>query len=190
MRVLFIGPLPEPVTGQSLACQVLLDGLTEGHDVDVIDLTKKDFKQGVSSGSRVAEIAGVLWRVARKRGGADVIYLTVSESRAGNLKDLLIYSLCLGRLRHMVIHLHGGAGMRRIMQGNSPILRRMNMFFLRRLGAAIVLGSRHVDLYRGVVPDERIHIVPNFAEERFFMTSAAVDARFSSTRPLKLLFLS
>jgi glycosyltransferase involved in cell wall biosynthesis len=190
MRVLFIGPLPEPTTGQSLACRVLLDGLTENHEVDVIDLSKKDFRQGISSSSRIAEIAGVLWRVFRKRGAADVIYLTVSESRAGNLKDLLVYCLCFRRLRDMVIHLHGGAGMRLILLGDRPGLRRLNTFFLRRLGAAIVLGNRHVDLYEGVVPNERIHIVPNFAEDRFFTTADAIDARFSKTRPLKLLFLS
>ena len=190
MRVLFIGPLPEPVTGQSLACRVLLDGLAAHHQVDVVDLSKKEFKQGISSSSRLAEIAGVLWQVMRQRSAADVIYLTVSESRAGNLKDLLIYTLCFGQLRNMVIHLHGGAGMRRILHGGGSLLRRFNTFFLRRLGAAIVLGSRHVDVYRGLVPDERIHIVPNFAEDRFFTMPAAIDARFSATKPLRLLFLS
>src|SRR5438309_10194867 len=140
MTVLFIGPLPEPVTGQSLACRVFLEELSREHRVELIDLSKKDFRQGFSSGSRVKEILKILWGIWRKRKSANVIYLTVSESFGGNLKDLLIYLLCVSQLAHMVIHLHGGAGMKRIMLGKGTVLRRLNAFFLRRVGAVIVLG--------------------------------------------------
>lgn len=190
MRVVFIGPLPDPVTGQSLACRVLLRWLEEQHQVEVIDLSKKEFRQGVSSGSRIREVLGVLRQVHRARHAADAIYLTVSESFAGNVKDLAIYCLCFGRLRQMVIHLHGGAGMSRIMQGESPPLRRLNAFFLKRLGGVIVLGKAHLDIYRGIVADSRLHIVPNFAEDELFTTTELIDTKFRRTFPLRLLFLS
>ena len=187
--LLFIGPLPEPVTGQSLACRVLLDGLPTAYRVELIDLSKKEFTQGISSHSRVIDVARILWRVWRRRGGADVIYLTVSESIAGNIKDLCIYFLCFRRLKRMVIHLHGGAGMRHIMLKGS-VLGGANAFFLRRVGAVVVLGDTHRQIYRGVVPDGQIHVVPNFAEDRLFATPERVIERFSQTRPLKILFLS
>ena len=190
MKVLFIGPLPEPVTGQSLACQVLLDGLRPTHQIDVVDLNKKEFRQGISSTGRVREILKILWRVWQKHGAAEVIYLTVSESLAGNLKDLLIYVLCFNQLGTMVIHLHGGAGMSRIMGGERPMLRRLNVPFLKRLGGAIVLGQQHVSVYQGVVPDRKIHVVPNFAEDDLFTTPERIQAKFSQTTPLKVLFLS
>ena len=190
MNVLFIGPLPGPVTGQSLACEVLLDGLRPGHHVDVVNLSKKEFRQGISSVSRVAEVLDVLRQVWRARGAADAIYLTVSESFAGNVKDLAIYCLCFGQLRHMVIHLHGGAGMSRIMRGGQLPLRGANAFFLKRLGGVIVLGNTQLDIYRGVVPAARLHIVPNFAQDDLFTTDRRADAKFQQNRPLRLLFLS
>ena len=190
MTMLFIGPLPDPVTGQSLACRVLLDGLPKDYRVELVDLTKKEFTQGVSSLSRVADVLGIVWRVWRKRPGADVIYLTVSESVAGNLKDLVIYSLCFRQLRRMAIHLHGGAGMREIMLGEAKLLRRLNAFFLKRLGGAIVLGESQREIYRGVIPDERIHVVPNFAEDHLFTTAERIDAKFHRPDPLRVLFLS
>jgi glycosyltransferase involved in cell wall biosynthesis len=190
MNVLFIGPIPGSVTGQSLACQVLLDGLRKGHEVAVVNLSKQGFKQGISSGSRVGEVLNVLRQVCRTRGAADVIYLTVSESFAGNVKDLAFFFLCLGRLDHMVIHLHGGAGMTRIMRGERPPLRGLNAFFLKRLGGVIVLGEVHLGIYRGVVPDARLHIVPNFAQDELFTTAARVDAKFRQSHPVRLLFLS
>src|SRR5215471_5123460 len=149
MSVLFLAPLPGPITGQSVACRAFLDTLTEDHVVDVVDMAKKEFKQGVSSAARIAEVMSFLREIWRKRESADAIYLTVSESGAGNAKDLLIYLLCRKQLSRMVIHLHGGAGMRKSMLGRRGLRRRVNEFFLRRIGAVIVLGRRHVDVYQG-----------------------------------------
>jgi glycosyltransferase involved in cell wall biosynthesis len=192
VRVLFVAPLPDPVTGQSLACQVFLDELRKRHDVDVVNPNKSGFRQGVDSLARVAQIVQMLFRVCRKLGTADVIYYTNSESTAGNAKDLIVYALaaCFGRLSCMVVHLHGGAGMRRIMLGESAIRRKLNEFFVSRMAAVIVLGQRHVDLYAAVVPAGRIHVVPNFAEDYLFSDPGAVRAKFSQMSLLRVLFLS
>jgi glycosyltransferase involved in cell wall biosynthesis len=189
MRMLFIGPLPEPVTGQSLACRVLLDGLPPWYQVDLVDLSKKEFVQGVSSWSRVVEVLRILGAVWRSRSHADAIYFTVSQSLAGNAKDLVIYALCRSRLDRMVIHLHGGAGMRRILQG-SGLQRWLNTVFLRQLGAAIVLGESQRAIYRGAVPDEKIHVVPNFAEDAMFTTVDRIEAKYDRVNPFRILFLS
>jgi len=188
--ILFIGPLPPPITGQSLACQVFYDGLQPQHHVELINLSKAGFTQGVSSGGRVFEVLDILWRVLRKRWRADVIYLTVSESFAGNLKDVLIYLICVGQLRRMVIHLHGGAGMADIMGGRRPLQRWLNAVFVKRLGAVIVLGRTHTAIYRGIVSDARLHTVPNFAVDDLFATMEQVQAKFLRPDPLRLLFLS
>lgn len=190
MKVLFIGPLPEPVTGQSLACQVFLDALRRQHDVDVVDINKKALKAGVSSFGRILEVLSFVWRVRRLQKHADVIYFTTSESVAGNLKDLLIYLVCLSRLSRMVIHLHGGAGMRVIMSARHPVLCRLNNFFLRRLGGVIVLGPRHVPIFSAAVESKRIHIVANFASDNLFRTFQEIDRKFSNGGALRLLFLS
>ncbi len=187
--MLFIGPLPQPVTGQSLACRVLLEGLPRRYRLELVDLTKRGFVQGVDSLSRVAEVAGIVWRVWRTHARADVIYLTVSQSVSGNLKDLVLYALCFRKLRWMVIHLHGGAAMREIMR-RPGLLRRMNAFFLEKLGAVIVLGASQREIYRDVVPDERIHVIPNFAEDGLFTSTDRIAEKFATTTPLRVLFLS
>ena len=74
-RVLFIGPLPEPITGQSLACQVFLDELEALH-VEVVDLAKREFANGLSSLSRIGgvlRILGHVWR-QRDRRGCDLFH--------------------------------------------------------------------------------------------------------------------
>ncbi len=187
--MLFIGPLPEPVTGQSLACRVLVDGLPRDYRLELVDLTKREFKQGVNSLSRVGEVASIVWRVWRAHRRADVIYLTVSESLAGNLKDLVLYALCYRKLQWMTIHLHGGAGMREILK-RGGVLRRLNAFFLKKLGAVIVLGESQREIYRDIVPGHRLRVVPNFAEDDLFTTLERIKEKFGMTNPLRVLFLS
>lgn len=191
MSLLFLGPLPAPVTGQSLACQVFHDEIVKSRHVEVVNLNKSEFRQGISSFGRILEVLGMIGRIWQKRNACDVIYLTISESVAGNLKDLLIYLVCFRRLSRMAIHLHGGAGMREIMLGRrSRLLRGLNLFFLRRLGAVIVLGQRHVGIFTDAVARERIHIVPNFAQDHLFTDAEGIDRKFARVPPLRILFLS
>jgi glycosyltransferase involved in cell wall biosynthesis len=190
MTVLFLAPLPDPITGQSLACRVLLDELTVRYRVVVVDMTKRDFRQGASSLGRLWEVARILRQAWRMRNAGDVIYLTISESFAGNLKDLLIYAICYRRLSRMVIHLHGGAGIRHLLMAERGLRKALNSFFLRRLGAVIVLGQRHVDMFAGLVAAPTIHVVPNFAEDYLFRDPARIEAKFADVPPLRVLFLS
>lgn len=189
-RVLFVAPLPEPVTGQSLACQVFLDDLQRHTTVEVVDMSKKTFRQGVDSVSRITEVLRGVWQVWRSRRGADVIYYNISESVAGNAKDLLTYLACLFQLDRMVVHLHGGAGMRELMRGRLGVLRWLNGFFLRRMRAVIVLGQRHLDVFNGAVPPDRLRVVPNFAADEIFVDESRLAEKFARMQPLQVLYLS
>jgi glycosyltransferase involved in cell wall biosynthesis len=189
-RLLFVGPLPDPVTGQSLACKVLLDDLRRDHDVDVIDLNRDFSSKGKGVVSHVGRVLGNVARMRALKQSADVIYYNNVESLAGNLKDFAFYLAMFDRMDRAVVHLHGGAGMREIMNGKYPLLADLNRFFLRRAAAMVVLGPRLVDIYSDHLEAERINIAANFAEDRWFADDAAIRAKFADTPPIRLLFLS
>jgi glycosyltransferase involved in cell wall biosynthesis len=189
MRILFISPLPEPVTGQSLASAVLLESLNKDNDVTVIDLKGKRLSSGLGSLARVIDAARYMLLALFYSRGRDLIYFTISESVGGSLKDFLIYIACFGRLNRMVVHLHGGAGMKVLLEKRSFIFY-LQRLFLRRVAAVVVLGQTHYDIFSPFLPRSKIHIVPNFAQHELFLTAAQIDQKFKSTRPLKLLFLS
>lgn len=189
--VLFIAPLPPPITGQSVASLALRDDLQQRkHPVRVVDLSKQSFRSGFSSLGRVFEIAGVIAKVVAARFSTNHAYFTVAESVAGNLKDLLIYLCLLGRLESTYIHLHGGAGMRILLSQRHPWLRRLNGIFLRRLGGVIVLGNRLASNYDGLVPPERVHVVKNFAPADTFVTLSQLREKLANRQPLRILYLS
>lgn len=189
MRILFIAPLPPPITGQALASQIFLNDLEKCNDVNVVNLSR-DRKHRRLSFHTLLHIAQSYMRIWREQRKADAIYLTISESRTGNLKDLIIYLICIRKLGNMLIHLHGGAGMSNIMQKRRSILRIINCLFIRRLGGIVVLGQSMIPIYKNTISQDKLHIVPNFAEECLFVRDTEISQKFSSVKPLKVLFLS
>lgn len=190
MRILFIAPLPPGITGQSLACQVLFESLVkDGHHLDVININKSSFKSGEHSWRRIFESLGYALRALVAAPRADIIYFTVSESLAGNLKDLLIYLACFPFLHKMIIHLHGGAGMRVLLR-KRPAMATINRFFLSRLGRIILLGERHRDIFTGIDDKKLVAVVPNFAQDELFTDFHQVEEKFAARSILRVLFLS
>jgi glycosyltransferase involved in cell wall biosynthesis len=189
MKILFIAPLPPPTHGQSLAADVLFQSLRERHEVRVVNMAKPTPKNAWERIRRSAVVLGFLRAVATKKRDVDVIYLTVSESTLGNLKDLCIYMLCHDGLDRMFIHMLGGAGMHRILKRRG-IQYRLNRFFISRMRGVIVEGRMQAATFAAVAPAEKIHIRNNFAEEFLFFSEPEVRQKFSGIQPLNVLFLS
>ena len=190
-RILFIAPLPPPVTGQAVACEALhADLVRRGHEVTLINLSKQSFRQGANSVRRIFEIAAIVGQTLKHRRAADLVYLTPAESVAGNLKDLAIL-LCLGRkIRHTYLHLHGGAGMRNILHAKNSLLQKCNAWLLRRVGGVIVLGERHRSIYDHIVAPDKIHAVKNFAGHDCFIGAPELAQKWDAPSRLNVLFLS
>jgi glycosyltransferase involved in cell wall biosynthesis len=189
-RILFIGLISPPVSGQSLACDVLLTDLQPDFDVEVINLNRNDLNQRKGALRQVMVSLSKIGMLLRKRSKADIIYFTGGESLAGNLKDVLFYTACVGKLDRVIMHLHGGAGMRRLMRGPTGFFRWLNWPFLKRFGAVVVLGERMRHIFRGAVTPPRLKFVANFAEGSNFTSHTQIDAKFDDIKPLRMLFLS
>ena len=189
MKVLAVVPLPPPITGHSLLSQVLVDGLREVHETAVVNLSIGSLNDGRVTPRRIREVGKVLAAVWGKRRWADVIYLTISESRAGNLKDLLIYLILAGRLGRLVVHLHGGTIGRELFDRH-PFWRTVNAWFIRRLGGVIISGQAHLQIFERLIVRDRIHMVPNCAADEMFAGEPEILAKFSEIRPLRVLYLS
>lgn len=188
MKIVFIAPLPPPLTGHSLVSQVLFDHLQESHDVKLINLSKNSFKDGNITFIRIKEIWNILLQLRKAKHNADLIYLTISESYAGNLKDMLIYLICFKQLSKMLIHLHGGS-LKINLFDRYKFIMRVNRYFIRRLGGAIISGDSHLDIFSNMVNADQINIVSNFAEDYLFVSEEQVISKYIHSDPLKILFI-
>lgn len=188
MKILFIAPLPPPVTGHSLAAEELFNELSLKNDIKLVNLSKDSFKGGADTFKRFFEISSIIRKVFKFRR-ADTLYLTISESFAGNIKDLIIYLICFKQLPKMFIHLHGGS-IKKLLFDKYRIIYGINKFFISRMAGAIVLGPSHLEIFKGMLPVEKIHIVPNFAHENLFLEQENIISKFENLAPVKFLFLS
>ncbi|MEO6597480.1 MAG: glycosyltransferase family 4 protein, partial [Planctomycetota bacterium] len=189
MRVLFIAPLPPPVNGQSVVSQRLLEHLQTTHDVTPINIRKQSLKDGLNSLERVVEVLGTLRAVARERRHVEVVYLTIAESMAGNLKDLVICLLCRRPRLRTYLHLHGGS-LRRLLYDRHRSVYWLNRLILRNVAGAIVSGPSHIDVFEGVLDPGRVHIAANYAGDELFVAAEQVANKFASTAPIRILYIS
>lgn len=190
MNIVFIAPLPPPITGQHVASQVLLEGLKCSHTPVVVNLATGSKNDGSVTAARLLAVWNILREVysARKRG--EVAYLTISETVAGNLKDLFIYFLLGKLLGKTAIHLHGGSFKKQII-GRSPLLRKLNQYFLSRIGAAVISGPSHIDIFDGLVAPDRIKTIPNFAQDFMFAPASVVARKFEDeSQKIRILYVS
>jgi len=189
MKILFIAPIPPPITGQALASQVLLEELRKHNKVEVINFNKGAFVHGINSFKRIIQVIKILIHVAKKKNDADVIYLTISQSIAGNIKDILTYIICYKRLQKMVIHLHGG-GIKKVLFDKYKLVFVLNRFFIQRLGGVVVLGKSLFSVFDVMISHEKMHCVSNFAEDYIFLEEEKIRGKYEQPSPLSVLFLS
>lgn len=189
MKILFIAPIPPPINGQSKASKVLLDKLQEENNVEIVNLSKSSLKNGVNSLNRFSEIFNILKNVRKKRKNNDIIYLSLAESFAGNMRDLLIYFICRKYLNKTYIQMLGGAGMKEILTGTSW-QRNLNATFMKKIAGVIIEGPINYDSFRTVFSHNKIHIVPNFAEDFLFVSNEEIEKKFSHVEPIEVLYLS
>lgn len=189
MNFLYLAPLPPPITGHSIAAKVLYDYLQYDHTVAVVDLSIASGNDGSISYHRCVEVLKALFQIWRKKRRAGVIYLTISESVAGNIKDLLIYLICFEKLGKFYIHLHGGS-IKKLLFDVHPLIRWLNAIAIRRMAGVIISGHSHADIFASMIDNKRIHIIPNFAQDHLFVSDLLIQEKFSNLNVLRLLYIS
>jgi len=189
MKILFIAPVPPPITGHSLVSDVLYKHLLQKHDVKLVNLSKESLNDGVDSFKRIVQVISLLREVYSKNKKVDAIYLTISESLAGNFKDLLIYLLCVKHVSKIYIHLHGGS-IKKCLWDKHPINYRLNRFFIKKIGGVIISGVSHKEIFENSIDARKVHIVPNFANDHMFIEVGKIKDKFLKFTELRVVYIS
>jgi len=163
--ILLIGPTPPPYHGVSLMMRSLLRWKAGG-PFRIIHLELAD-RRGIQHVDRpdlhdVFLFCGQWIRLISLllRERPQLVYLPLSQSTVGFLRDsFFLWPAALLR-RRILIHLHG-SHFRQWYAGLSRPLKSYVQSTLRTVTRAIVLGESLRAVFDGLVPDERISVVPN-----------------------------
>ena len=158
IRLLLIGPLPKPVTGNSLANQMVVSGFKarSGFKVKSINTSIPFFddKVGKFSFRKFFNQLGFNFQ-AYKIFASDIVYITPGQSFLGVMKySFLIYlSWILGK--KIILHIHGNF-LRRSLTESAAWKRGLMRSVLKRADAGIVLSDSLRPNLNPVMDDQHI----------------------------------
>jgi len=165
--ILVIGPTPPPYNGMSVVMENFLNGFDSLSGFKIVPLDIAD-RRGLSNIGRfdwgnvfLAMKHGILflWKVFVKQ--PDIIYLSIAQGVLGVLRDCLFMIPARFLGIHLVIHLHG-SDFRRFFNDDAPgWLRFLLRWVFKRKTDVIVLSPSLRAIFWGLVPEDRIHVVPN-----------------------------
>jgi glycosyltransferase involved in cell wall biosynthesis len=170
--VLIIGPTPPPHHGMTtLTVAILgspvLNGAFRLFHVDTADRRDLDNMGRLDLGNVVLGLrhaATLAWILARHR--PDLVYLPVSQNRWAYVRDAVLIGLSRLARVPVMTHLNGG-GFRAFYDGSGPATRWLVRRTSRWLAAAVVLGEGLRSIYDGLVPPDRVHVIPNGVADPF-----------------------
>jgi glycosyltransferase involved in cell wall biosynthesis len=179
-KICFIAQFPPPMHGLSKAVETLYNSeLNKEFDFEKVDI--KDNKKFLSS----------LVKISKSK--ADLFYFTISQSKGGNLRDLIIFKLLQLQDKKCLIHLHGGY-YRQLVDNDLPDWqRKMNYKAIGKVEGAIVLGESLKPIFEGMLSDDKIYIVPNCVDDEFLMSDDEFEEKLRTIDERKIkhvLYLS
>ena len=189
MKILFIAPIPPPITGHSLATKIFLDDVTQFNEVVLVNLSKKNLLNDRSNALiRPYELLKIFIKIYRNYKSVDLIYLTISESFFRNFKDILIYLICYSKIHNFVIHLHGGS-IEKELWSKHPFLYKVNKFFLKKIKLAVVCSKMHESIFNEILSKKKVITLNNFSTNDLFLSEDAILEKFK-TKKIKIVFIS
>lgn len=163
--VCLIAQFPPPLHGLSKA----VDTLYKSEELNqMFNFVKVDISDNKIFLSNLRIIA---------KTNAELFYFTISQSKGGNLRDLVILKLLEIQGKKCIIHLHGGY-YRQLLDNDLPSIQKYaNLKLIKNLAGAIVLGKSLKEIFEGLLPDEKIFVVPNCVDDEYLISDKEFDEK-------------
>lgn len=189
-RYLMVAPCSPPITGQSIATELVYEALTCNHEVVMYNTSKNSLKPGINSIYRVLNSVILIFKLYTVCKKFDCIYYTVSQSLAGACKDVIVFLILWDQLDKFVLHSHG-FGLRYEVLQKSRFIHHFYLKISRRVRTILVLGETHKVCISEVLPEANLKILTNCAAQNLFVDDNWIIKKFSTiNEKIKLVFLS
>jgi len=185
-RLIVIGPVPPPVHGVTVSTRLVLANplLRERFDVEHLDTSDRRSAENIGSWDFVNVVLALKHLtklISRVRGDKGLVYLPLSQNTGGVLRDSLFIHVAAGAGWRVAAHLRGSE-FRGFYLARGRAFRWWIRRSLNNLDSLAVMGNSLTSLFDGIVPRERIAVVPN--------GTPAVERNELGARSDRILFLS
>lgn len=187
-KILLIGPLSPPITGNSLANDIVIKGLKNNRSIE-IDFINTQFEifnddLGRFSTNKTFFIIKKYLQLYRIFG-KEIIYITPGQTFLGVLKYAPF--ICMAKLFHkkVVVHIHGNY-LKTQYELLSGVRKYLFEKILKKADRGIILSKSLLGNLTPFLPANNIYIVPNFVEDYLRPSKFEIE----DNEILKILFLS
>lgn len=179
-KICFIAQFPPPMHGLSKAVETLYnselnynvnpDGEFEFEKVDITN--NKNFLKNL---------------VKISKSKADLFYFTISQTKAGNLRDLVIFKLLELQHKKCLIHLHGGYYRQLVENDMAGWQKKANYKAIKKLAGAIVLSESLKKIFQGMIDDDKIFVVENCVDDQYLLTDKEIEEKLTALENKKVI---
>ncbi|WP_439131145.1 glycosyltransferase family 4 protein [Polaribacter sp.] len=187
--ILLIGPFPKPITGLSLANEILYKGLVEKNNkVDFINMSYHRFEEvlGKFNFDKMLFFIKLNFK-AFKIYNYDSIYITIGQSFFGVLKYALFFLVARIFNKSITVHLHGNQ-LRKMYEKQSFLKNKLVKSILQLSNYGIVLSNSLKPNLEFFLKEENIFIVENFVENNLYLSP--VENKLKDYSTLKIAYIS
>lgn len=179
-KICFIAQFPPPIHGLSKAVETLYnselnanvnpDGEFEFEKVDITN--NKNFLKNL---------------VKISKSKADLFYFTISQTKGGNLRDLVIFKLLELQHKKCLIHLHGGYYRQLVENDMAGWQKKANYKAIKKLAGAIVLSESLKKIFQGMIDDDKIFVVENCVDDQYLLTDKEIEEKLTALENKKVI---
>lgn len=178
--ICIIGQFPPPIHGLSKAIETLYNSqLKNKYSFFKVDITNNK------------NILRNLWKILVSHN--DLYYFTISQTKGGNWRDLLILKVIAYKKRKCIIHLHGGYYRQLIENDCGNLQRKLNYSSIKKLNGCIVLGNMLQVIFKNMIDDSKIFTVSNCVDNEYLLPKASLKNKINdieNSQVLHILYLS
>jgi glycosyltransferase involved in cell wall biosynthesis len=185
-RLIVVGPLPPPIHGVAESTRLVLGNPALQDRFSISHLDTSDHRplstiERWDATNILVGLRSLFQLTVRLRGRKGVVYLPLSQGLGGFARDSLFIHVAATAGWKVAAHLRGSA-FRDFYERSHPFVRWWMRATLARVASVGVLGPRVKQIFDGLVPPERLAVVPNGTPD--------VRRDGASREPARVLFLS
>jgi glycosyltransferase involved in cell wall biosynthesis len=190
IKVLVLGPFPLPITGVSLANQVVVEQLEQHPDykVDVVNTSFSSFDEKLGSVSFKKIMFYLKFQVFfLKVWRNDILYITPGQTFFGVFKYALyvIVASLLGK--QIIQHIHGNF-LGKQYQMLTGLKKSMFKYIMSKTDKGIVLSDSLKLNFSAFILEKDIYVLKNFVIDELFLPNKTLESK--NYQELRIVYLS
>lgn len=179
-KICFVAQFPPPIHGLSKAVETLYNSAlnSEANPNGEFEFEKVDITNNKVFLKNLVKIS---------KSKADLFYFTISQTKGGNLRDLVIFKLLELQHKKCLIHLHGGYYRQLVDNDMADWQRKANYRAINKLEGIIVLSQSLRNSFDGMIEKEKVYVVDNCIDREYMASDKSMELKLELLKTKKVL---